>query len=1208
MEKQSRIEKASRVKTGQFFVHIAFAVLCMAIAFFPEVSAAGEDSVCARVKIEIKQELTLERQAFDAHMVINNGLDKISLENVKVVVNFADADGKSVRATSDPDDLTALFFIRINSIDKINAVDGSGTVSPSTSADIHWLIIPAPGAAKSAAEGTLYYIGATLSYTIGGDEHVTEVAPDYIRVKPMPEMVLDYFIHTNVYGDDAFTAEIEPIVPFTLGVRVLNTGHGVARKLKIDSAQPRIVDNEQGLIIDFHIEGSEVNGQPANNSLLIDFGDINPGASGVARWIMICSLSGRFVEFTAEFSHADELGGELTSLIDAVNTHFLVHDVLVDLPGRDTIRDFLAKDLGVYEVYESEFQTESVVDQSGSSLLELQQETGTEVSYTLRTPLTAGFMVVQLQDPTNGQKVIKQVIRSDGKRIKTDNVWLSKTRYKSDPWQYFFNLFDVNTTNSYRVVFDDPASMPHPPVLQFIPDRKGAEGRQISFLVEASDPDGTLPLLSASSLPALAAFTDQGNGKGIFDWTPVVGQSGQYAITFIASDGVLSASRRASVTICSVADTDCDGMADDCEMLYFGNLDRDGTGDFDNDGLSDLLECQMGTDPGKKDTDGDGISDGWEVRYGLNPLVKDGSRDNDDDGYTNLEEYLCGSQPNDRNSVPGTVWYVDAHIANSGDGRSWPAPFKTIQEALAAAGVCDQIWVKAAIYKFTAALGIDRTIRIYGGFAGTELKQDERNWHIYTTTLDGQGATACLNVSANAAIDGFVLTRCHGTSGGAAIISSGSVTFANDEFTGNTADLGGAVHNLGAAVSFENCAFLGNSAAHGGAVYNEGTTVTIRNCTFSGNAASTSAGAIASDAASTLTVVNSILWGDRVGAAASEIINSGGTATVTYSIVQGSYPGTGNLDADPQFIDAASGILSLRPTSPCIDRGENTGIPEYDLDLNPRLMDGDGGGAVVDMGAYEYDPVVMDFIGDYYQRILNRLPDDEGSRWWRTGIGQLTSQGVSLNEGFLALAKNFYNSPEYLDGEKSNEDYLTDLYRTFFNRDPDPDGFAFWLGYLNGGLTRNGVMYSFAYSPEFRQLLEETFGSALARPEADLVNDCYRGIMARFPEVAGFRFWVTTMRNAQCAGLDYVKSVSRQLALDFFNSAEYAARNRDSSGYVEDLYDAIMRRGPEPEGFNFWVGVIENKALTRQQLLDQFINSGEFQARVQNVIAAGCMQ
>jgi len=262
----------------------------------------------------------------------------------------------------------------------------------------------------------------------------------------------------------------------------------------------------------------------------------------------------------------------------------------------------------------------------------------------------------------------------------------------------------------------------------------------------------------------------------------------------------------------------------------------------------------------------------------------------------------------------------------------------------------------------------------------------------------------------------------------------------------------------------------------------------------------------------------------------------------------------------------------------------------------------------VDMGAYEYDPEVMTFIGHYYLAILNRNPDDAGSQWWWVGISQLVSLGESLNEGFLALAKCLFNSPEYLGADKSDDEFLTDLYGTFLNRSPDSAGMQFWVGQLNAGMVRNAVMYSFAYSLEFKQLLQDTFGSVSVRPEVDMVNDCYRGILASFPDVEGFRFWVGTMRNAQCTGVPYVKSVSRQLAMDFFNSGEYAARNRDNAGYVEDLYDAIMRRGPQIKDFNYWLGLIASGALTRQQLLDEFLNAPEFQGRVQNVVDAGCMQ
>src|SRR4030042_5409094 len=99
--------------------------------------------VCARVKIEIRQELTLERQAFNAHMAINNGLSHITLENVDIDVTFSDKDGNSVLASSDPNNTNALFFIRIDSMENITNVSGSGTVHPSSTADIHWLIIPA---------------------------------------------------------------------------------------------------------------------------------------------------------------------------------------------------------------------------------------------------------------------------------------------------------------------------------------------------------------------------------------------------------------------------------------------------------------------------------------------------------------------------------------------------------------------------------------------------------------------------------------------------------------------------------------------------------------------------------------------------------------------------------------------------------------------------------------------------------------------------------------------------------------------------------------------------------------------------------------------------------------------------------------------------------------------------------------------------------
>jgi hypothetical protein len=556
--------------------------------------------VCAEVKIEIKQELTLERQAFDAHMRINNGLSHIALENVNIAVRFSDADGNTVQATADPAGMSARFFIRVDSMTNIGHVNGTGTVAPSTSADIHWLIIPAPGASNGLASGTLYYVGATLTYTIGGQAHTTEVTPDYIYVKPMPQISLDYFLPSEVYGDDAFTEAIEAPVPFSLGVRVKNGGHGTARQLKIASAQPRITENEQGLLIGFAIQGSQVNGQTATPSLLADFGDIAPGTSGMARWIMTCTLSGRFVKFEADFSHSDELGGELTSLIDAVETHLLVRDVRVDVAGRDSIQDFLARDGDIYRVYESEGADTPVTDPSAVSTLQYKGTQDGRIAYTLATPVDDGFIHVHLPDPFNGNKAIHAAFRGDGKQIKPDNVWLSRTR-DGQYWKYWINLFDAASTGSYTVTFADPVAVPEAPVLQHIENVVAVEGQRIGFIVQASDPDGTIPVLSAAPLPAGAAFSDAGDGSAVFDWTPAVGQAGTYPVTFKASDGLLADTRRVQFTIRSIHDSDGDGINDAWEMAYFGSLDRGGGGDFDGDGISDLDEFLSGSDPTAED-------------------------------------------------------------------------------------------------------------------------------------------------------------------------------------------------------------------------------------------------------------------------------------------------------------------------------------------------------------------------------------------------------------------------------------------------------------------------------------------------------------------------------------------------------------------------------------------------------------------------------
>lgn len=533
------------------------AAFLAAVALGASLKAEAQETVCARVKIEIKQELTLERQAFDAEMKINNTTDTGVIENVDVVVKVTDETGTPVLVSSNSNDLAAKFFIRISSRENISAVDGTGSVSPKTTSIINWLIIPAPGSGGISSLGKKYLVGATLKYKFGGEDSTLEVSPDVITVKPLPLLTLDYFLTRDVNSDDPMTQEVEAIEPFTLGVRVKNNGAATAKSLKIDSAQPKIIENNQGLLINFQLTGSYVNDTPVQNTLLINFGDIAPSTAKMGRWQMETTLAGTFTEFTARFSHSDELGGALTSLLQATNAHLLIRDVRVDLPGRDFVKDFLAYDGDVIRIYESDSTDTEVTDRSAQSTLASTAGSGGTAAYRFAFPPTAGFAYARLPDPFGGQKALGKIARSDAKLMLPENVWLSKTRNSAlNRWEYWVNIFDVNSTGIYTTEFSEPSSAPRPPVIQFIPDRTVREGQQVSFIVEASSPDGRAVALSAAPLPTGATFAQQPadplapNLKtAVFDWTPSSGQAGNYLLIYTAQDGAFSTARSASIRV-----------------------------------------------------------------------------------------------------------------------------------------------------------------------------------------------------------------------------------------------------------------------------------------------------------------------------------------------------------------------------------------------------------------------------------------------------------------------------------------------------------------------------------------------------------------------------------------------------------------------------------------------------------------------------------
>jgi hypothetical protein len=90
------------------------------------------------------------------------------------------------------------------------------------------------------------------------------------------------------------------------------------------------------------------------------------------------------------------------------------------------------------------------------------------------------------------------------------------------------------------------------PTLAAIAPQTVNEGATLAFRVSATDPDATIPSLSALNLPANATFADSLNGAGSLAFAPTFTQAGVYNVSFIASDGALADTQIVAVTVVNV--------------------------------------------------------------------------------------------------------------------------------------------------------------------------------------------------------------------------------------------------------------------------------------------------------------------------------------------------------------------------------------------------------------------------------------------------------------------------------------------------------------------------------------------------------------------------------------------------------------------------------------------------------------------------------
>ena len=191
--------------------------------------------------------------------------------------------------------------------------------------------------------------------------------------------------------------------------------------------------------------------------------------------------------------------------------------------------------------------------------------------------------------------------------------------------------------------------------------------------------------------------------------------------------------------------------------------------------------------------------------------------------------------------------------------------------------------------------------------------------------------------------------------------SGSNPSLMNVTFNGGTGESGGGMLNSQSSPTLVNVTFTNNGVSGGfgtgGAMVNgDGSNPSLTNVTISGNYSDDEGGGggIANYASNPI-ITNSIIYGNTEG----EIVNfDSSNPSVSFSIVQGGYPGTGNLDADPllgplQDNGGFTQTMALGPGSPAIDAADDSVCPATDQRGVPRPQ-----GAGCDMGAFEVEQVL----------------------------------------------------------------------------------------------------------------------------------------------------------------------------------------------------------------------------------------------------------
>jgi hypothetical protein len=446
----------------------------------------SRNSVCATVKLQINQEMTMTRQAVRGTLTVVNGSESAAMTNVRLNLKVTDPDGNI--ATS------RIMEIHTESLEGFTGeldFESGWSLGAKQTGVANIIFIPTKYAAPTVP--LQYTFAGTISFVdpFTGREITRELETERLTVSPCPELDLTYFMQRDILGDDPLTAEVEPIVPAQFTLLINNKGYGDATKVKMVTNQPEIIENERGLLAEFAIESSQLNGGDKTlalgSSVATDFGTIPAHSQAYAQWWMTSRFTGHFTDYNVEATHVTSFDNPDLSLLDQVTIHELIHQI--KMPGGDTQNPPLIGFM-VNDEEDSHDTPDMLYLSDGTTLpihkaMSAQATKRSDTEYTLEVVTSAaGWNYGYIPDPTGGTRKLLSITRSDGTVLPTINFWQT----------------DRTLRDSFEPIYEN--------LLHFCDDMALTNQTNVQYVLTFEDrPKYILAVSSISGLPSANEFT-----------------------------------------------------------------------------------------------------------------------------------------------------------------------------------------------------------------------------------------------------------------------------------------------------------------------------------------------------------------------------------------------------------------------------------------------------------------------------------------------------------------------------------------------------------------------------------------------------------------------------------------------------------------------------------------------------------------------------